>query len=151
MPDANQISCIKPNGHIAAADLLQIPAGDITEAGLRWNVDVGLQYLQAWLNGNGCVPIYNLMEDAATAEICRSQVWQWVKHEARLDDGRTVTPELVADVVSEQKSRLGGERLELAADLFRRMMISPEFPEFLTLVAYEYLDQTDAGTAQATT
>ena len=151
MPDANQISCIKPNGHIAAADLLQIPAGDITEAGLRWNVDVGLQYLQAWLNGNGCVPIYNLMEDAATAEICRSQVWQWVKHEARLDDGRTVTPELVADVVSEQKSRLGGERLELAADLFRRMMISPEFPEFLTLVAYEYLDQTDAGTAQGTT
>ncbi|HEU5452826.1 MAG TPA: malate synthase A [Terriglobales bacterium] len=150
MPDANQIGCIKPNGHIAPADLLQIPTGDITEAGLRWNVDVGLQYLQAWLNGNGCVPIYNLMEDAATAEICRSQVWQWVKHEAKLDDGRTVTPELVATVVSEQKSRLSGARLELAADLFRRMMISPEFPEFLTLVAYEYLDQTDAGTAQGT-
>ena len=147
MPAPNQIDQLKPNGHIAADDLLQIPRGEITEAGLRWNVDVGLQYLQAWLNGNGCVPIYNLMEDAATAEICRSQVWQWVRHEARLADGRTVSPELVDTVVQEQRSRLQGERLDLAAELFRRMMISPEFPEFLTLVAYDYLDQAAGGSA----
>ena len=81
--------------HVTAKDLLEVPTGTITEAGLRWNIDVGLQYLEAWLRGIGCVPIYNLMEDAATAEICRAQVWQWVKHGAKLDDGRPVTAEMV--------------------------------------------------------
>ena len=76
-------------------DLLTPPKGPITEARLRWNIDVGLQYLDAWLSSNGCVPIYNLMEDAATAEICRAQVWQWVEHAAKLADGRPVTAAMV--------------------------------------------------------
>ena len=75
--------------NVGAQDLLAVPTGDITEEGLRLNVDVGIQYLESWLGGNGCVPIYNLMEDAATAEICRAQVWQWVKFGAKLDDGRS--------------------------------------------------------------
>ena len=116
----------------------------ITEAGLRWNIDVGLQYLEAWLRGIGCVPIYNLMEDAATAEICRTQVWQWVKHGAKLDDGRPVTLELVRrltdEVLEKLKAKSGGGRYADAARIFEQMMISPQFPEFLTLVAYDYLD-----------
>ena len=80
---------------IGAADLLRVPEGTITEAGLRKNIDVGIQYIEAWLSGNGCVPIYNLMEDAATAEISRTQVWQWLHFGARLEDGRTVTSEVV--------------------------------------------------------
>ena len=96
MKTPNQISRRLSGLEIADADLLAVPEGEITEAGLRWNIDVGLQYLAAWLKGNGCVPIYNLMEDAATCEICRAQVWQWVKHEAKLSDGRAVTMALGA-------------------------------------------------------
>src|SRR5271155_4185321 len=95
MPAANQISRKRDDIHVTAKDLLAVPDGEITEAGLRWNIDVGLQYLEAWLRGSGCVPIYNLMEDAATAEICRAQVWQWIKHGAKLADGRPVNVELV--------------------------------------------------------
>ena len=84
-----------------------VPDGTITEAGLRWNIDVGLQYLEAWLRGNGCVPIYNLMEDAATAEICRAQVWQWVKYGAKLDDGRPVTAAMVNGVVDDLLAKRG--------------------------------------------
>jgi malate synthase len=80
--------------------------GSITEAGLRWNIDVGLQYLEAWLRGVGCVPIYNLMEDAATAEISRAQVWQWVRHKAKLSDGRTITKELVSETMVEELGKL---------------------------------------------
>ena len=76
----------------AASDLLAVPEGEITQGGLEVNIDVGIQYLEAWLGGNGCVPIYNLMEDAATAEISRTQVWQWVHHGARLNDGRVWMP-----------------------------------------------------------
>src|SRR5208283_5224038 len=101
---------------ISAADLLEVPEGEITEAGLRWNIDVGLQYLATWLKGNGCVPIYNLMEDAATCEICRAQVWQWVKHGAKLTDGRTVTMELVRLVIAQEleklQTRLGTVRFD---------------------------------------
>ena len=129
---------------VAAADLLTVPTGDITEAGLRWNIDVGIQYLEAWMRGNGCVPIYNLMEDAATAEICRAQVWQWVKHGAKLDDGRPVTADLVkrtiADVTESLRGSIGGEALARAAGMYEQMMTSGDFPEFLTLVAYEYID-----------
>lgn len=96
------------------------------------------------MRGNGCVPIYNLMEDAATAEICRAQVWQWVKHGARLQDGRPVTAELVkhtiAGVAESLRGSIGGEQLARAASLYEQMMTSGEFPEFLTLVAYEYID-----------
>ena len=86
--------------HVTAKDLLAIPKGTITAQGLRWNIDVGLQYLASWLAGNGCVPIYNLMEDAATAEISRAQVWQWVKHGAKLDTGETVTAQMARDTMA---------------------------------------------------
>src|SRR5271170_2316094 len=84
---------------VQAKDLLEVPKGDITEEGLRWNIDVGLQYLHSWLQGSGCVPIYNLMEDAATAEICRAQVWQWVRHGAHLTDARLITEALVKEII----------------------------------------------------
>jgi malate synthase len=120
--------------------LLAVTKGEITEEGLRWNIDVGLQYLESWLRGSGCVPIYNLMEDAATAEICRAQVWQWVRHGAKLSDGRPVTREMVRNVIAEQKNKLKGSRMPEAAEIFERMMTSPDFAEFLTLLAYDYLD-----------
>jgi malate synthase len=143
MQTPNQIEK-RPEARITAEDLLKVPEGTITEAGLRWNIDVGIQYLSAWLGGNGCVPIYNLMEDAATAEICRSQVWQWVKHGSRMDDGRPVTSELVRQAIEEQagqlKTRLHREELDRAVQIYQKMMTSPEFPEFLTLAAYDYID-----------
>jgi malate synthase len=144
MKSANQIFRKREEVRVSAKDLLEVPTGTITEAGLRWNIDVGLQYVEAWLRGLGCVPIYNLMEDAATAEICRAQVWQWIRHSAKLDDGRTVTPEMVRSATAQQlsklKSQFGAGRFDDAAKIFEQMMTSAEFPEFLTLVAYPYID-----------
>ena len=149
MKEPNQIPRKREDTRITAEDLLTVPDGDITEEGLRWNIDVGLQYLATWLRGNGCVPIYNLMEDAATAEICRAQVWQWVKHRAKLNDGRPVTAGLVRQVIAQEleklRKQLGAERfdsgkLSTASQIFEKMMTSAEFPEFLTLLAYDYLD-----------
>lgn len=149
MPQPNQIDRKREEVHVTAADLLAIPQGTITEDGLRLNVDVGIQYLEAWLRGNGAVPIYNLMEDAATAEISRAQVWQWAKHGAKLEDGRPVTADLVKQIIADElgkmKERAGAAKFEagkyqLAADLFGKMMLSGEFNEFLTLPAYEFLD-----------
>ena len=149
MATSHQIVVSRDDVRVTARDLLTVPEGRITEAGLRLNVDVGVQYLESWLRGTGCVPIYNLMEDAATAEISRTQVWQWIRHGARLDDGRTVTESLVREVLSEEIDKLrallgpirfeGGE-FALARRLFDEMMTGTEFPEFLTLVAYDYLD-----------
>ena len=140
MKTPNQIARQRENLQVHPSDLLAITEGKITEEGLRWNIDVGLQYLESWLRGSGCVPIYNLMEDAATAEICRSQVWQWVKHGARLNDGRPVTQQMVRDIIAEQKIKLKRGRMEEAADIFERMMTSADFAEFLTLEAYDYID-----------
>jgi malate synthase len=149
MKTANQISRRLNDLEVSDADLLKVPEGEITEAGLRWNIDVGLQYLAAWLKGNGCVPIYNLMEDAATCEICRAQVWQWVSHEAKLSDGRAVTMELVRLAIAEEleklRTTLGAEEFaslgfQQAARIYEGMMTSADFPEFLTSVAYNYLD-----------
>jgi len=142
MPTPNQISKKREEVHITAKDLLAATDGTITEAGLRWNIDVGLQYLEAWLRGVGCVPIYNLMEDAATAEICRAQVWQWVKFGAKLDDGRPVTAAMVNQVVDEQLAKRGNADAEFtkAAQIFRQMMTSADFQEFLTLPAYSFID-----------
>ena len=146
---SHQIARRRPAVDVGVADLLALPDGAITHAGLRTNIDVGVQYLAAWLGGSGCVPLYNLMEDAATAEISRSQVWQWVHHGARLDDGRTVTPALVERTLAGELERLrgalGNERFDgghipLAAQLFRDLTTGEQFPEFLTRVAYEYLD-----------
>ena len=140
MKTPNQIGRLRENVQVQPSDLLAITEGRITEEGLRWNIDVGLQYLESWLRGSGCVPIYNLMEDAATAEICRSQVWQWVKHGARLNDGRLVTQQMVRNIIAEQKTKLKLRRMEVAADIFERMMTSTDFAEFLTLEAYDYID-----------
>jgi malate synthase len=140
MKTPNQIGRQREDVHVKAKDLLTVTEGQITEEGLRWNIDVGLQYLESWLRGSGCVPIYNLMEDAATAEICRSQVWQWVKHGARLSDGRPATQEMVRQIIADQKDKLQGGRIAEAADIFQRMMTSEDFAEFLTLEAYDYID-----------
>ena len=141
MPTLNQIHVKREDVHVTQEDLLQPHKGDITQDGLRMNVDVGIQYLEAWLNGNGCVPIYNLMEDAATAEISRSQVWQWLKHRAKFADGSPVTPEIVrAAIDKELAEKPGTPNKQLAAKLFADMMTADEFTEFLTLVAYDHID-----------
>jgi len=139
---SHQLSVLRDDVHVTARDLLTVPEGPITEAGLRTNVDVGLQYLESWLRGVGCVPIYNLMEDAATAEISRSQVWQWVRHGAHLSNGQAVTRSLVESIVAQEmdEKNLKGGKFDLAADLFAQLMTGAEFPEFLTLVAYEHLE-----------
>jgi malate synthase len=147
MPAPNQIDNKREDIDVSAADLLAVPEGTITEAGLRTNIDVGILYMAAWLDGNGCVPIYNLMEDAATAEISRSQLWQWVHNGAKLDDGRTITPELyrslVPEVLANIKEVVGEEQFnngkyELAAELISQLVTEQDFTDFLTLPAYEY-------------
>ena len=129
----------------SAADLLNFePEKPITEAGLRMNINVGIHYLGAWLAGNGCVPIHNLMEDAATAEISRSQVWQWIRSpKGVLDDGRKVTADIVRTLVPEElaKIKAGGfdGKFDRAAEIFMQMSTQEEFAEFLTLPLYEEL------------
>jgi len=150
MTGPNQIHIKREDVHVTAADLLDFAKGPITEAGLRTNVSVGLQYLEAWLGGLGCVPINNLMEDAATAEISRAQVWQWIRHpQGILDDGRKVTVELFRQIVAEEldkiKVAIGAEqyaarKFELARQLFDTITTSETFVEFLTLPGYTYLD-----------
>ncbi len=145
MPAPNQLSNV-PEINVTARDLLQIPQGSITEAGLRSNVSVSIQYLAAWLGGLGCVPINNLMEDAATAEISRAQIWQWIKHPAgKLDDGRKVTAELFRSIMLEELDRLetsfGREayasgNYERAAALLDRITTAQDFETFITLPAY---------------
>jgi malate synthase len=148
MPSPNQIATAMPTQEITAKDLLAVPEGPVTEKGLRQNLNVGILYLEAWLRGNGCVPLYNLMEDAATSEISRTQVWQWLRSGVTLADGRKLTPELYQQILDEEvgavRARLaeegvGAGRYELAAELFDRMIRSEELPEFLTLSAYEEL------------
>lgn len=143
MGGPNQLDVKREDVTADAGKLLEVHSGSITNAGLHVNVDVGIQYLEAWLRGIGCVPIYNLMEDAATAEISRSQVWQWVRHGARTDQGQPITAELVREAIAAEKAkleeRLGGETLDRAAQLFEQMMTAPECAEFLTLEAYPYL------------
>ena len=150
MPTPNQIHRKRSEIEVKAADLLAIPTGTITAAGLRTNIDVGIRYMAAWLSGNGCVPIYNLMEDAATAEISRSQIWQWLHNpHAKLDDGREITVKLfrkmTAEVLAEMKDQAGETEFaaghyELAAKLFDEISVADEFTDFLTLKAYEYLN-----------
>jgi malate synthase len=150
MPELNQISpnqksAQPPSRTVQAQDLIEVPQGDITDEGLRWNIDVGLQYLHSWLQGSGCVPIYNLMEDAATAEICRAQVWQWVKHGAHLKDGRLVTEGMVKEIIHQRAAELGAhsgndEKLRQAAGVLEELTTSREFAEFLTLASYDLLD-----------
>jgi malate synthase len=148
MPTPNQIDRLREDVAVTAEDLLRGVTGTITEEGLRLNIRVGVQYLEAWLGGNGCVPLYNLMEDAATAEISRTQVWQWLHNGSKLDDGRTVTVELFRKLFKEELDRIrrevGDARYEGgqfggAAELFQQIIEEPQLEEFLTLKAYERL------------
>jgi malate synthase len=149
----NQVDRQRDDVDVDASDLLNVAAtpGDITEAGLRSNVNVGIQYLSSWLRGNGAAGIYGLMEDAATAEIARAQVWHWIRHGAELDDGRRITRELVRELETSELERIRGEigdddwfysegRPDLSRELFEAVALADEFVEFLTLPAYERLE-----------
>jgi malate synthase len=146
MPGQNQIERKRDDVNIGASDLLQVPEGDITEAGLRQNVNVGVSYIEAWLRGTGCVPLYNLMEDAATAEISRAQLWQWIRHKAVLNDGRVIDGILLQSILDEElaniRTAIGNDSFANstfvpAADLFKRMVAAEDFEDFLTLPAYD--------------
>jgi malate synthase len=149
MKGANQIDRPAPATVVTAEDLLHVPEGAITEEGLRLNIRVGVQYLEAWLRGNGCVPLNHLMEDAATAEISRAQIWQWLHHQCRTTDGQTITvarfERLLAKELEQIHRELGNARIAAglfptATRLFAQMVQSECFDEFLTLPAYEYLN-----------
>ena len=148
----NQVDRQRDDVDVDAADLLDAHSagGEITEAGLRGDVNVGIQYISSWLRGNGAAAINNLMEDAATAEIARSQVWQWMRHRAELAEGEAVTPELVRRIEGEELEKIREEvgdeffysqgRPEESRELFEDVALSERFVEFLTLPAYERLE-----------
>jgi malate synthase len=146
----NQLFRRDPDLQVSAADLLAVPEGQITREGLHTNVAVGVRYLESWLRGNGCVPIFNLMEDAATAEISRAQIWQWIRHpRGQFADGTKITAALVeqvlADELAQLQKSLGAERYAAskfaeAGELFLKISTAEEFVEFLTLPAYERLE-----------
>ncbi len=150
MPQPNQIDRKRDDVEITASDLIRFNEGQITEAGLRMNITVSIQYIESWLRGVGCVPLFNLMEDAATAEISRAQVWQWIRHpEGKLTDGRKITVELVRQFIGEEmdkvRAQIGDERYArgkyaLASDMFDRLSTSDTFEEFLTIPGYAYVD-----------
>lgn len=150
MPKKNQIDRKREDVRVTASDLLQTPQGEITEQGLRTNINVATQYMAAWFNGLGSVPLFNLMEDAATAEISRAQIWQWIHHpKGILSDGRKVTKELFDEIAAEEmekiKADVGEERFLKgkyveALDLLREISLKDEFEEFLTLPAYQRID-----------
>ncbi len=148
MTGDNQIDAPYGGPAVTAEDLLRVPSGEITEQGLRHNLHVGVLYLAAWLRGNGCVPIHNLMEDAATAEISRVQIWQWIRHGASLGDGRRIDQELFARVLDEELGRIRSdvgehafenERFALAGQLFAQLISAEQLEEFLTLPAYQHI------------
>ena len=142
----NQVERQRPEVDVKASDLIAFDktGGNITEAGLRQNISVGMQYIESWLRGVGAAAIFNLMEDAATAEISRSQIWQWLHNGARLDDGRAITPELVKQITDEELAKLpaeeGGRRFIEARQIFEQVSLADEFVDFLTLPAYELVD-----------
>lgn len=148
MPSKNQIDKKFEEYQISEENLIEIPKGTITEKGVRKNINVGILYIESWLMGTGAAALYNLMEDAATAEISRTQVWQWLKNKAKLEDGKTLTKDLVLEFQKDElkkiKSYVGEERysngrFELATQLFNELVFDENFVEFLTLKAYQYL------------
>jgi len=149
MPAPNQIDRQRDDVQATAKDLLAVPEGTITEQGVRLNIEVGILYTEAWLRGNGAVPIHNLMEDAATAEISRAQLWQWMRHpKGVLDDGRKVTKELFRQMLGEEMAKIkmsvGDERYaagkyEQAARLFAQLSEDDHFADFLTVPAYDLI------------
>ena len=154
MPEPNQVSRQLGNVTVTEADLLAVPEGELTEEGLRNNIRVAIQYIEAWLAGRGAVPLYNLMEDAATAEISRAQLWQCLRHGARLADGRAVdwamADRLVAEEIASLRETLGEARIENghfddAVALFTQVGTGNGFPDFLTLPAYAVLNTIHDG------
>ncbi len=148
LPQKNQIGNKRTDVQVRAEDLLRVPEGSITEAGLRLNINVGILYLESWLRGNGAAAIYHLMEDAATAEISRTQVWQWIQSGAQLEDGRTISYELYRQMLPEElekiKAYVGAERYDggqfvTATQLFDQLVREDEFVDFLTLPAYQII------------
>jgi malate synthase len=148
MPTPNQIFKKRDDIEVTEADLVELPMGTITEAGIRKNINVGILYMEAWLRGYGAVALYHLMEDAATAEISRTQVWQWLKNEAFLEDGRQFDQALFENLFSDEVEKLitevGEDKIEStkfpqAIDLFKRLVTQDEFEEFLTISAYRQL------------
>ncbi len=148
MPGPDQLDRMREDVHVTPKDLLAVPEGKVTEEGVRNNIRVAIQYLEAWLGGNGCVPLYNLMEDAATAEICRSQIWQWLRHGAELADGRKLDEALLRILLDEElatlRRTLGEERFTQghfaeATQLFLDVTTAPAFVDFLTEPAYRRL------------
>ena len=144
MPRPNQLDVLRDDVRVTATDLMKVHEGQRTEAGLRENIRVGVQYIEAWLRGRGAVPLYNLMEDAATAEISRTQVWQWLKHSAPLDDGRKVTLALFDKLFDSELEPLHARpeltRLDDAARIFRDLATAETCPDFLTVPAYDLLN-----------
>jgi malate synthase len=148
MPTPNQLSKLREDVAVSREDMLKVHDGARTEHGLRENIRVGVQYIEAWLRGKGAVPLYNLMEDAATAEISRAQIWQWIKQKATLDDGRVVDEALFRALLDEEMAALRqvlpagafeGGRFAEAVRIFTDMSLSDGFEEFLTLPAYRVL------------
>ncbi|MEQ8475646.1 malate synthase A [Fulvivirga sp.] len=149
MPTKNQIHIKRNDLNITAKDILKVPKGTITEAGLRTNINVGILYIESWLQGNGAAALYHLMEDAATAEISRTQVWQWIKNKAKLEDGRKIDETLYQELKNEElvkiKAYVGDEyykngQFKKAIELFDQLVLTNEFEEFLTLNAYLLID-----------
>lgn len=148
MPTPNQLHVKRDDIVITEKDLVEIPKGTITEAGIRKNINVGILYTEAWLRGHGAVALYNLMEDAATAEISRTQVWQWLKNEETLEDGQRFTTQLYTKLFNDEVEKIVTEygesdikntKFELAIELFNKLVTSEQFEEFLTIPAYQYL------------
>ena len=148
MKTPNQLDKLRTDVKITREELLEMHPGERTEEGLRLNIRVGVQYIEAWLRGRGAVPLYNLMEDAATAEISRSQVWQWIYHRARLADGREVTPDLFEAILEDEMEKVrkavgattyDSGRFEDAIELFKEMSLALEIEEFLTIPAYRLI------------
>jgi malate synthase len=152
MKGPNQLKVRHHDLKVTAGDLLMVPSGTITEAGLRGNISVSLRYLESWLRGVGCVAINNLMEDTATVEISRSLIWQWIHHHARLTDGREISPELFHSLLMEELAKAEAEgngelliqhRFIDAAQILDRLSTSPDFVDFMTIEAYPSLDQVE--------
>ena len=148
MPTPNQIHIKREHRKITEADLIEPPIGIITENGVRKNINVGVLYLASWLNGQGAAALHNLMEDAATAEISRSQLWQWLQHKVVLDNGKKLDVayyhELALDEYQKIKSELGEENYEkrqfpLAEKVLERLVVNTDFVDFLTIPCYKYL------------
>lgn len=148
MKTSNQLQVTRNDITISEQDLVALPQGTVTEQGVRKNINVGILYIEAWLRGYGAVALYNLMEDAATAEISRTQVWQWLKNEVKLEDGRTFDETLFRDIFDDEVEKIITEvgedalpktKFELAISLFEKLVVAPEFEEFLTLPAYSHI------------